>query len=327
MQRFKRYLSKVLPKFFLDKLGFLLFRKQLFFQGTWPLWRAKRTLRVKARHPKSFTSKVLYKMAYDRNPLLPLVADKVQVRKFVEERIGSGYLPEIYGIIDQEGIDNFNPHILPRNFVLKANHGSGAVLIVSDREERKSLKMDLRKITWDRQVIHPKDFEFRSIQKLIKKWVGLNYYYIPGHMPEWAYKNIKPKILIEELLEGLDGGIPDDFKFFMFHGECLMILHAKGRMKDLSTVFYNSSWEVLPVGNKYSNESTAHQMRPLQIDEMLKVAVQLSQDFDFIRVDLYVTSSGIKFGELTNYPGGGEEPLHPESFDMWLGSQWNITGY
>jgi hypothetical protein len=55
---------------------------------------------------------------------------------------------------------------------------------------------------------------------------------------------------------------------------------------------------------------------------MISVAMALAAGADFIRVDLYETNKGVKFGELTNYPGGGIEKFVPESLDDELGTTW-----
>jgi hypothetical protein len=48
------------------------------------------------------------------------------------------------------------------------------------------------------------------------------------------------------------------------------------------------------------------------------VAAKLSADIDFIRVDLYETDNGVIFGELTNYPMGGEKLTHlPDVATSW----------
>ena len=55
---------------------------------------------------------------------------------------------------------------------------------------------------------------------------------------------------------------------------------------------------------------------------MISVATDLAARVDFVRVDIYETNNGIKFGELTNYPGGGIEKFVPESLDEALGTTW-----
>ena len=47
---------------------------------------------------------------------------------------------------------------------------------------------------------------------------------------------------------------------------------------------------------------------------MIRVAGQLSKPFDFVRVDLYDTPSGVYAGELTFTPGAGLEPFSSERF-------------
>jgi hypothetical protein len=34
---------------------------------------------------------------------------------------------------------------------------------------------------------------------------------------------------VEELLAGADGGVPDDYKFFVFHGTCCYVQVDRGR--------------------------------------------------------------------------------------------------
>ena len=61
---------------------------------------AAASLRFYARNPKTMQSKICYKMAYDRNPMLTTYADKVKVRDFVGEKIGPDYLTKSFGVFD-----------------------------------------------------------------------------------------------------------------------------------------------------------------------------------------------------------------------------------
>ena len=58
---------------------------------------------------------------------------------------------------------------------------------------------------------------------------------------------------------------------------------------------------------------------------MLKTASILSQDFPFVRVDLYNLDRKIYFGELTFYPWTGYVQFYPDSFDYELGNLMDIT--
>jgi hypothetical protein len=52
------------------------------------------------------------------------------------------------------------------------------------------------------------------------------------------------------------------------------------------------------------------------------IAEELSKGIDFIRVDLYETKDGVKFGELTNYPDGGSKKFEPKIYNTILGASW-----
>jgi len=58
---------------------------------------------------------------------------------------------------------------------------------------------------------------------------------------------------------------------------------------------------------------------PDNLDEMLDVARTLSEDFPFVRVDLYSIQGKIYFGEMTFYPWSGYVKFTPDSFDFELG--------
>jgi hypothetical protein len=51
------------------------------------------------RQPRTFTQRLFHKMARDRDPLLRRTSDKVGVREYVVERLGPGYLPELYAVL------------------------------------------------------------------------------------------------------------------------------------------------------------------------------------------------------------------------------------
>ena len=71
--------------------------------------------------------------------------------------------------------------------------------------------------------------------------------------------------------------------------------------------FYDCDWNYLPqISNlAYPSNSNIQDKKPEQLKEMLELAKILSNDFKFVRVDLYPNKAGIILGELTFIPGGG----------------------
>jgi hypothetical protein len=153
--------------------------------------------------------------------------------------------------------------------------------------------------------------------------MNMNYYYFPGCFPEWAYKNIQPRILIEELLSGTSG-VPDDYRFFCFNGRCEYIqvdtpvYTGSGVLRDI----FDRDWNKLDVTLKYPNSNIARS-RPRSLEEMIMIAELLSSEIDHVRVDLYDLDGRIVFGELTNYHAAGTQKFNPELFDKLFGESWH----
>ena len=129
-------------------------------------------------NPKDFTEKIAWYKVFYRPKSLNQLVDKFAVRAFVEEKIGSQFLNTFYGVFDDVNEIKFDE--LPEKFVIKATHTSGHNLIVRDKNK---LNLDKTK-------------------KLLKKWLKINQYYRIGQ--EWAYKDVKPRIIIEKYLEQID---------------------------------------------------------------------------------------------------------------------------
>ena len=290
-------------------------------RGHYPRALAEMVLIVKARNPQTFHQKVLYKMAHDRNPALTLYADKVKVRDFVTERVGASFLTGLVGVFDDP--DEIPKEDLPTNFVIKPNHGASALILCWEGNDHQArIDKDPALSEWETFLLHPRNLDWDAVARLTRRWLRMDYSYgIGPQLPEWAYRDIEPRLLVEEVLLDSAGQLPQDYKFFMFDGECKMIQVDTSRFDGHKRDLFDPQWRTLTARYAYPPSDTPPS-RPEMLGEMLRVAQNLSKGTDFIRVDLYVTSKGIKFGELTNYPTGGKVMLEPRSFDVWLGADW-----
>jgi hypothetical protein len=277
-------------------------------------------LKMRVRGQKlTFEKKILFKMAYDRSPLLSIYADKVKVREFVTERVGSEYLALSFGVyenIKSSDIVNF-----PRNFVLKSNHGSGASVICwSGAPRGVKIPVDISNTSWEKFLIHPDDLDSDNLIGLSDKWMTLNYYWDFGRYPEWAYKAIRPLLLVEELL--LDGGgLPIDYKFQMINGKCAFIQVDVSRYGHHQRNLYTENWELINARTRHP-QIISSMPKPRELDEMLKVSEELSKGIDFVRIDLYAIEGRVVFGEMTNYPNGGLKEIWPRSLSIELARKW-----
>ena len=297
----------------------VLIRARAFAKGKWPLGLAQKSLE-KSANSQNLSGKILRKMAYHRDSMLTIFADKYLVRDYVEKRVGSKYLNKL--IAAGDSVDVLRSTTLPSNFALKSNHGSGGMILVWEKApSQNKLPKDTPKNVWSQFLVQPGNFELERAGHLAKSWLSSNYYFRPGQFPEWAYKNIKPMLLIEELMFDDQGELPSDFKFFMANGECVFIQVDTSRFDGHKRDLYTTSWEKIP-GAYHFPHSGRTLPKPRYLEEMISVAMALAAGADFIRVDLYETNKGVKFGELTNYPGGGIEKFVPESLDDELGTTW-----
>lgn len=249
-------------------------------------------------NPVSFSEKLFARI---QNPLpaFSMLADKVKVRDYVKKTVGEKYLIPCYGIY--ENITPADLHKLPDSFVLKANHGAGQVLVVTDKSK---LSPDLACAQ-------------------ANAWLDEDY---GDDSRERHYREIPRRLLAEKALLQ-EGGSPDDYKVHVFNPQdgrppyCFIQL-IKGRNAILSQAIYLSDWTKAPFWR--SGYSAVQQqddsLRPVCLEEMLEVAIKLTGPLGYARVDFYVHEGRLYFGEVTLTPAGGRVRFEPSELDAHLGN-------
>lgn len=247
--------------------------------------------KLRLNPPVTLSEKINWIKLYDRSELRRRVADRTGVRKFVAERIGSEHLIPLIGVFEELNHDVWNS--LPERFVLKANHGSGMVAVIRDKDSE----------------------DPDEIIRITRQWQQTDY---ARFGREWVYEDLPRTIVVEELLLTGEGEIPDDYKFFCFHGKAVLFQIDFDRYGDHTRNFYDRSLNradarIIYEPNEQEVEFTAN------LQEALTIADRLSEGFNFIRVDLYLTRDRVWFGEMTNFPGNGFEAFTPYQFDREMG--------
>lgn len=248
--------------------------------------------------PQTFNEKVVWKKLHDRNPLLPIAADKYRVRHYVERVLGGHeterLTPPLLHVTDAPETLPFDK--LPDEYVIKANHGSGTNII-------KAAGRPLSE---------------QAVIRQCQRWLRLPY---GLRRNEWAYQAIPRRIVAEPLIRRRDGRLPADAKFYIFHGHCYCFSYDEPTPEGLLRTHFDQEGRPLPVRRKYPAGGAA---APKQFKRMMAIAERVSVHFDFIRVDFMVADEAFYLGELTHYPGGGRDPFDPVSFDYTLGAQWSL---
>ncbi|MCA0152997.1 ATP-grasp fold amidoligase family protein [Winogradskyella vincentii] len=242
-------------------------------------------------NPQTLNEKITWLKLYDRSDLHTLVADKYTVRSHIKEKIGEEYLiPLLYQTRDASQL---KPENLPdKSFIIKNNHDSGGYMIVKDKST----------VDW------PK------VQKQFKRYLKENFYYSTR---EWQYKNIVPRVVVEELLTTENGEIPNDYKCHCFNGKLVFVHVDIDRFGDRRRNLYDTNWDLIPCVWQYENGEI--EKKPELFEKMKKLAETLAKDFIYARIDFYIVKGRIYFGEISFHHHSGTQKFKTPKCDLKFG--------
>lgn len=257
------------------------------------LFRLKCGYKLKLDHPITYNEKLQWIKLYDHNPLMPKCCDKYTVREYVESKgcgsllntlLWEGFRPEDIPFQD-----------LPDSFVIKATHGSTFNIICKDKSK----------------------LNYKETIKKCKKWMKAKF--LPAY-GEWFYGLETPRIIVEKYLDDGTGRLRD-YKIYCFNGVPRYIGVDSGdetgtHYKDI----YDTDWRLLQ-GYKMAYPCSGKVIpRPEALDEMLRYAAILSEDFLHARIDFYIVNGKVVFGEITFTNSAGFGRVEPEAFAIEMGS-------
>lgn len=273
-----RLLRAVLGNQLVDKI---VFSKNYYrFNKVW-LW-------PDFKNGQRFNEKILYLKHHKSATINSDLVDKYKVRDYIASKIGADYLIPLYGVWSSS--DSIDIAALPEKCVLKTNHVSGDVQLITDKSQ------------------------IPAALKVLKSLLTKDY---STYSSERHYKGIKPVILAEALL---GNGTPiNDYKFFCFDGVPQFIQVDVDRFTNHTRTFFDPNWNNLRFSTLYPIFEGSIPA-PENLQKMLEIASTLSQGFSFLRVDLYEVEGKVYFGELTFHHGNGVEPFKPDEYDTIMGN-------
>ena len=240
--------------------------------------------------PRTFNELVQARKLNDRDPLLPLLADKVKVKEVVADRLGQEWvIPTLWHGSELPAAPDW-----PLPFVLKSSHGCNQCAFIRTGAE-----------DWPR------------IRREAHRWLRRRYGAI---LEEWLYGEIEPQLLVEPFVGRCDR-LPTDYKFFVFGGRAEFIQVDTDREHAHKRVVFDRSWNALPLRLQFPVERRRIPPPP-SLGRMIEAAETLGRGFDFVRVDLYDVGGRPMFGELSFYPGSGLDGFRPVRFDALFGEYW-----
>jgi hypothetical protein len=277
--------SKRIKRILADFLSDYLYVNLLF----WKTYRRFPNL----KNPRTFDEKIQWYKLYHRSPLMTRMADKYEVRSYLNEIGYSEILIDLYGVYDNaEAID---PAKFPDRFVMKATHGSGMNLICRDKS----------RLDWS------------ECRNTMNGWLKQCHYSLGR---EWAYKDIRPRLVCERHIENAMVEELIDYKFYCYNGKPAALFICTNRFKPGGVRYdaFDMNWHRIPVCKGKPSCDLAF-LKPENLKEMIQVASVLSKGFPFVRVDLYAVNGKTYFGEFTFYPDMGVVPFTPDHYNLHFG--------
>lgn len=251
--------------------------------------------------PQRFTEKLQWLKLYDHNPKYPALVDKYEVKSYIAQLIGEGYLIPTLGVwnntdeIDWEG--------LPDRFVLKSTNGGGGTGVVICKNKS--------------------TLNIQQANSTLEKSMKSNLY---TRLREWPYKDIPPRIIAEEYMEDENGELRD-YKFYCFNGEPKVMLIASDRFSAHNFNYYDMDFNQLPIHSAVGGKSEMEFKRPALFEEMIDLSRKLCRGFAHVRVDLYSVNNRIYFGELTLYDSSGYDNLSSDKEDLRWGTWLQLPAF
>jgi hypothetical protein len=254
--------------------------------------------KLNLKNPQTYNEKIQWLKLHDRNPLYATLVDKYAVKKYVADTIGEEYVIPLLGVWEKSEDIDFDK--LPDEFILKTTHDSGTHVICKDK----------------------KSFDYDEAQHILNHRLKQNYY---KFFREWAYKDVKPRIIAEKLMRDESGAELKDYKFFCFDGEVKALYVARDRnIGQTKFDFFDADFNRLDLKQHYPN-STVEIKKPENFYKMKELASLLSKGMPHVRIDFYNINGKIYFGEFTLYHLAGTEKFEPEKWDYIFGDWIDLS--
>lgn len=246
--------------------------------------------------PRTFNERITHRMIFDRDPRLPVICDKIAVKRFIADAVGDRFNVPTLGI--WASADDVDFASLPIPVVLKPNHSSGPIAIVTE----------------------PAGLDPDALRAKVREWLRRDYY---DHAREWAYRDLPRRLIAEPLLQPAAGTELIEAQVFTFDGRAALIrLLSGGKLtRDRSDCWFDVTGRrvAININKKPFDGVLAGSDRSL----IIALAERLAAGFSSLRVDFYFTDQGTKVGELTPYAFGGRRRFQPPDLDPLLGQLWD----
>ena len=220
--------------------------------------------------------KINYLTVHESPDFKSKIVDKILLHDFSIKKLGFDICVPIIKIYNNS--EEIKLEDLPDKFVLKCNHGSGMNIFCKNKT----------------------NFDIENAKLVLNNWKNINY---GLKYSEFQYINVDRKIFSEIYLKDEI----EDYKIYCFHGFPKFIRvqkHLKGMNWKINN-YYDLHWKLTEIESGipgYLRRPDIIFDKPKNFNLMIEYAKKLSEDFAFVRVDLYNINGKIFLGEMTFTP-------------------------
>jgi hypothetical protein len=245
--------------------------------------------------PKTHSEWIHRTKVFQRDPRLPVLADKIEAKSYIADRVGPEHVvPTLYA---GDALPPRRQRTWPRPFFVKASHGSG----------------------WLVRVPADNPVKWARVERKVDTWLSSTYGENGG---EWHYARMPRRILVEPHL-GDPERWPEDYKLWVFHGRVHFVHWLTGNgTPGYAGRYLDRDWSPVPFRSLKFATHPFVPPRPESWDRMVWIAEEIGREFRFVRVDLYEVDGHPYVGELTFTPTAGYHRLDPPETDLMLGQLW-----
>ena len=247
----------------------------------------------------TFQDKLNWLLVHESPELKTNMVDKILLREYSKKILGKNICVPIIKIYKE--IDEININDLPEQFVLKCNHGSGMNIICRNKTQ----------------------FNISEAKILLSKWMKINYGLASN---EYQYIHVKKKVFVETFLKDN----LTDYKFYCFNGYPKLIkvqsIYYTGNLKMYH--YYDLNWTVTDIETKLPGNIKLPSInfpKPKYLQLMIEYAKKFSQNYAFVRVDLYEFNDTVYLSELTFTPANAISPYRDQEQRIYLGNLLDIS--
>ncbi len=167
-------------------------------------------------------------------------------------------------------------------------------------------------------------FNVEAATAKIKNHLKMNMYF---RKREWHYKDICPKVLVEEYVElyvdPASQSAITTCRVHCFEGrpEYLEIDVQDAQGNDYSNM-YDTQWQLQPFRVDLKDNSPTPLAKPQQLKDILELSTKLCFSYGYSRVDFLLSQDHVYFSEITLTPNAGRMVITPVEWDLKLGALW-----